>query len=271
MLALVGVLVPWLRVNISRHERAFWTFLMFLCLGLELNSIYQDRADHRKEEAFARCEQLHSFREIGEGIQMSIAENARGFKETMDRLQGTLDAATTAVYQTRPQSFVQLDFITPNYHRADGQPVPTPVLAQTPIGLNVHYKNSGNDVAQIYGELAKTYVAKPDDADAAMEVLRKFDTEWKNLTWNKTPTVLSAGRTAFFTFSTSPITEGEMNDIKERRSTVYILIRFAYRDKTGDWGTDICVDLQTPATSYLAVDHICRLPDRSRYRTNSRR
>lgn len=62
LLAVLGVIVPWFRGSeIGKRERAFWTFLMFLFVGLEIRTLYLDRAEHDKEQALARCKSLRVF------------------------------------------------------------------------------------------------------------------------------------------------------------------------------------------------------------------
>lgn len=268
VLALVGVLVPWLRGEgdrINRHERAFWTIAMFLCLGLELKSVYQDQADHRNEEAFARCEQLHSFNAIGEGINRSFETNEKHFRDMIDGLKGTLRAATTAVNQTRPQAYLEFTTISPRILHSDGH-FDTTIVEGKPIGLNVHYKNAGNDTAEIHKVMAVTYVGKPDDLEEATKAYREFDLKWKETEGLKSDEPLSPGVPAYFTFSTSPITKNELIDIQASKLTVYFIIRLAYRDKTGDWFSDTCLSLQKPADSFLGIEHFCKGSVRGRYR-----
>jgi hypothetical protein len=76
ILAVMGVLVPWFRgTEIRAREESFWTFLMFLFVGLEFRTLYLDRDQHDVEQAFARCEELNSFREISGGLKASISKS----------------------------------------------------------------------------------------------------------------------------------------------------------------------------------------------------
>lgn len=52
VLALLGVLVPLFRdlPKIGKREKAFWTFVMFALVGLEIRSIYLDRDAHDREQ-----------------------------------------------------------------------------------------------------------------------------------------------------------------------------------------------------------------------------
>jgi hypothetical protein len=75
ILGLFGVLVPLLRdiSKIGRREKAAWTALMFILLGLEIKSLYQDRNAHDFQQAEARKEQLREFSVIADGINTSIS------------------------------------------------------------------------------------------------------------------------------------------------------------------------------------------------------
>lgn len=86
LLAVLGVLVPWFRGNeIGKGERAFWTFLMFSFVGLEIRTIYLDQAQHEREQAFARCQQLESFQNIANRIEQAIDQSQLEFNATMKR------------------------------------------------------------------------------------------------------------------------------------------------------------------------------------------
>jgi hypothetical protein len=85
ILAFLGVLVPLLRDlgKIGKLERAFWTFVMFALVLLEIRSIYLDRDAHDKEQAAARAEQLRQFEAIAQRIDTSIAASQKQFDATM--------------------------------------------------------------------------------------------------------------------------------------------------------------------------------------------
>ncbi len=83
ILAVLGVLVPLLREHIGRREKAVWTIVMFLLVGLEIRSIYLDRAAHDRQETQDRETQLTNFREIAKGIDTTIATSQKQFEATM--------------------------------------------------------------------------------------------------------------------------------------------------------------------------------------------
>lgn len=87
ILGLLGVVVPLIRdlAKIGKREKAFWTALMFVLLGLELKTVYQDRREHDEEQAKARSEQIAQFNRIADGIKETIDESQRQFEATMAR------------------------------------------------------------------------------------------------------------------------------------------------------------------------------------------
>jgi len=81
VLSVVAALVPLFRPwdKISKHERAAWTFLMFVLVGGELRTIYLDRDEHDLEQAHARCEQLQSFQAIETSSQSQFQSTMREY------------------------------------------------------------------------------------------------------------------------------------------------------------------------------------------------
>jgi len=94
ILALVGVVVPWLKEKVSKREKALWTAVMFALVLLEIRSIYQDQAEHDRQQADARAEQLKSFKEIAGGVDTAIANSQREFDATMRRTNQVLNSTT---------------------------------------------------------------------------------------------------------------------------------------------------------------------------------
>src|ERR1035441_10925130 len=74
LLGLLGVVVPLVRKleTMGRWEKAGWTLTMFVLMGLELRSIYIDRADNEMKQAAARTELLTNFKKIANGITSEI-------------------------------------------------------------------------------------------------------------------------------------------------------------------------------------------------------
>ncbi|MGF7179884.1 hypothetical protein [Tunturiibacter psychrotolerans] len=92
---LVGVAVPWFRgeKTLFRHEKAIWTLLMFVLVGLEIDSIYQDQIQRDAEQRKAACEQANRFEGIAEKLEADISANRIHFDAMMTKDQGILDTA----------------------------------------------------------------------------------------------------------------------------------------------------------------------------------
>jgi hypothetical protein len=109
MLALLGVLVPWLfrpPDKMSRGEKAFWALLMMGFLLLELRTLYLDRDEHDREQAHTECERLESFKQIAKGIEDSNEINRKQFSATMIKFREAIDT------ETGGDSFCYLDFFS---------------------------------------------------------------------------------------------------------------------------------------------------------------
>jgi hypothetical protein len=87
ILGLLGIVVPLVRdlATMGKWEKAGWTLVMFVLMGLELRSIYMDRRDHEEQQAAARAEQLQHFKEVGDGITKAITTSQAEFAATMKR------------------------------------------------------------------------------------------------------------------------------------------------------------------------------------------
>ena len=87
LLGLLGVVVPLVRKleTMGRWEKAGWTLIMFVLMGLELRSIDRDRADNEMKQAAARTELLTNFQKIANGITSEITTSKTGFDATMKR------------------------------------------------------------------------------------------------------------------------------------------------------------------------------------------
>ena len=95
ILGLLGVLVPLIRdiATIGKREKALWTFVMFALLLLEINSVYQDRNEHDKQQSEARARETENFKNIADGINGAITLSQQQFQTTI-RQQSKQFAAT---------------------------------------------------------------------------------------------------------------------------------------------------------------------------------
>ena len=72
----------------GRGEKALWTLLMFILVGLELRTLYLDRNEHDREQAYAACEQLERFGQIADKMDSAISTSHSQFNATMDKFSG---------------------------------------------------------------------------------------------------------------------------------------------------------------------------------------
>ena len=87
ILGVVGIVVPLVRdlAKMSKWEKAGWTAVMFILMGLEIRSIYLDRKAHDLEQKNARAELLQNFKDVGDGIKKEIDTSQTEFAATMKR------------------------------------------------------------------------------------------------------------------------------------------------------------------------------------------
>ncbi len=92
VLGVVGVLVPWLKgEGMGRRERAFWSAVMIGLTLVELWSIRRDQKERDAEQAFARCEEQHSFEGIVQGLTEGIQTRRTQILQTITHVDGVLE------------------------------------------------------------------------------------------------------------------------------------------------------------------------------------
>jgi hypothetical protein len=140
LLGALGVVVPWVRGDVlSRREKAFWTSMMFALVGLEVHSIYLDRAQHDREQSLAHCQELENFREIAASINSAISQSQRQFETTIGSLRSALKTEQETLENTRPKAILSVRTLIPVQH-------PEFFGVGRSLSFNVFYRNSGNDV-----------------------------------------------------------------------------------------------------------------------------
>jgi hypothetical protein len=165
VLGLVGVVVPLIRDlgKIGKREKAVWTIVMFVLLGLEIKSVYQDRNEHDKQQSEARDRETRSFESIANGIKGAIEESDRHFKVTSGALGQTIT-------NTRPQAYIIMETLKPTG-------LAKPVVGAT-IPFEVDYKDTGLDLAAGVVRVQTTFVAPFDDEASQVRIGKEFDKWW---------------------------------------------------------------------------------------------
>ncbi|HEV2501422.1 MAG TPA: hypothetical protein VGY31_17760 [Terriglobia bacterium] len=112
-LAVLGVFVPLIRwEKAGPEEKALWTAVMLVLVGLEISSIYKDRNEHDAEQARARKEQLEGFQRIADGLSRSIAQSQENFNATMARSSKIMERVQTSIDSiTGGNSFVYMQLV----------------------------------------------------------------------------------------------------------------------------------------------------------------
>ena len=232
LLALIGVLVPWFRGEANRREKALWTLLMFVFVGLEIRSIYMDQAEHDKQQADARTQQINSFSQIGQGINATIETGQQQFKETMRGFEANLNATNKAINNTRPRAILQIK------HVAFQRPAYIPPTKR--VGFNILLENAGNDTAKQFAYVVHTYVGKLDDAEFQKGIYADFIGRWQTEHTKALHGSLSTGGNPYISIESDVLTNEEIQALTTSAQTLYMILRFSWIDQTGLWATDYC-------------------------------
>jgi hypothetical protein len=83
-----------LRGEMSGKEKLAWTLLLFGFLGVEIKSIDTDRSLAEQERASTVERERRGFDSIAKGIENSISNSDREFRETMQGMNGLLSEQT---------------------------------------------------------------------------------------------------------------------------------------------------------------------------------
>jgi hypothetical protein len=75
---------------------------------LEITNLYRDRAEHDKEQAQARKEELDSFKTIARGTDTAIQQSQRQFEATITRLDSSPSQERTTLLNTMPRAVLIL-------------------------------------------------------------------------------------------------------------------------------------------------------------------
>ena len=63
---------------------------MFILVGLEIRTLYRERAEHDREQEFARCQQLRSFESIADSLKSAITISQGQYQSTLKHVDGVL-------------------------------------------------------------------------------------------------------------------------------------------------------------------------------------
>jgi len=71
----------------SNWSKAEWLAVFFALTGLEITTLYQDRAENQRQQADAREQEKAAFQSIANGINTSISNSDKSFVATMDKMK----------------------------------------------------------------------------------------------------------------------------------------------------------------------------------------
>lgn len=243
-----------LRGEMGGKEKLAWILLLFGFLFVELNALDEEEIVRSFQQAQAHSEQLKNFQVIGEGIKATITASDRNFKATMGGIDTTLKTVRTAVDQTSPKAVV----------RFDTQDLIKTVTADTPFKFNMWYINSGTDSAENIEIISLVSVAKLDDLNEQVDLVRQLDDKWNKRTPDISKRSFVGGSRLFGTFSAT-LSRPDVNAVVARTKTIYFLYRFAFSDHIGRWYTDYCMGIQDFQTNG-DVYHPCFVGNKVRYK-----
>src|ERR1035438_1027375 len=90
ILGFLGVVVPLVRERVGRREKAVWTLVLAALLFLEIRSINLEDIKHDREQAFARCEELRSFKIIANTLSQSITQGQVQYQTTLGHVDDVM-------------------------------------------------------------------------------------------------------------------------------------------------------------------------------------
>ena len=130
-----------LREKPGKWEKASWLFIMFSFAVLEIFNLYRDRAEHDKQQAETRNEELKSFKKIAEGVDSAIKESQRQFAITTSGISSALREEQKTLWNTIPRASLVFSSLVPS-----SLPLSPSEMGRV-SAVNVAFTNSGNDSA----------------------------------------------------------------------------------------------------------------------------
>lgn len=114
VLGFLGVAVALVRdpKEISQGEKAIWIIVLFVLLGLELKTLYQDRDEHDAAERESRERSEQNFKGIAGGIESAIEQSQQEFNATMKQSDKELNGITRTLDTfTGSESYAYLSYV----------------------------------------------------------------------------------------------------------------------------------------------------------------
>ena len=154
-------------------QKGIWLLIIGAFLITELRAINKDRAGSDDRALAEQKAQDLAFQGMRAEQNADFNVTAEGLKTAIDGIKSTLITANTTLLQTQPHANMRLD----NYEFYPS--APSELKANTPYQLNYHYINAGSATATDTKQMAELYIANADDKESQLELVKRFDAEWK--------------------------------------------------------------------------------------------
>lgn len=250
-----------LRGEPEGFEKMFWTIVLFAFLFMELKAIDRKDQDDELARKTQRTEEAEQFKRIGIGIQRTITQSDKQFQVTAKGLESTIKSSTQAVIQTRPRAFIEwtnIDFV--QLTAEDKKTLNNP---NAQFAVNVKWTNNGQDVATHEVMDATGFVGKLDDASDQQAIAKKFE-DWWRTTEHLSFLTTQPQEPALGTYIMPGFSDKEMDAVKNKQATIYLLLRWVYSDSTGRWVRDDCMAFQNPLHDFQ-ITHPCHAHNNHHY------
>ena len=280
-LGAAGVLVAIKGEKLHEGHKVVWAVITLFFLIAEIRAIHKDRSEYAAEQTKIRKVEAKEFQTIADNIELSNKQASANFSTEMQGVKSTLETAQQTLANTAPNAIIEFDTAAPIQ-------LVLPFKAQQEIDFNVAYTNIGNDTPEKVLIGATLSVGELDNRKDDARIAKFFD-QW----WRTTPAISDAQpfnkydrkyvvpppphQPRFVSFAMDHLLTDKEADGLNHGATLYATMRAIYSDRTGQWGSETCLEFQNVHTTNEQVSvltHSCHYHNRHRYavdRTGSAR
>jgi hypothetical protein len=229
--------------ELSANGKIFWVCVIFLLLWFEIKAIRTDRAETNKQQLSQRDEQNKAFEKV-------LAEQNADFQATARTLEQVMETGHATLQNTTPHAVIDITGILPS------QPA---LVAGAKIGINVYFRNVGNEDTNEVNYSAGIYIEPPNDLKAEGIITKSFEELWKahhGLITNGD--VIPHAPPFWNTFSTPELSQDDVDALHNGTKVVYVIARARYQDHSETWVTTECHWLQDVMNPNVVL-HPCEL------------
>lgn len=243
-----------------------WVFLLVCLLTMEFRAIDKDRADNDQKQRDFFEAQKKGFQGIATQSDTNSKGTAKGLDLSIQGLKEVLGTTQSIFKQTVPHADLRSTIPLPT-----NWPMPVGILnSGFEYRFNVFYGNQGSKAARLLRRTAKFYVEKPDDLTAQKHIAAQFEEDWKKVRLEDPIQTVTNGGSHMWSESRT-FTDNEVERVKSKGETIYVVIRMEYLDPTGTWWVDWCSDYQIEnSVLNLSITHPCQILMGDRYQPKQR-